>query len=174
LAGFTIIELLASVAIIGLLASVAMPVIQTALTRQKEAQLRAALISIRNALDAYNEAVICGNIAQQSTGDPRYPFKPEYLIVGIPNQLYQPQQANQSSQCQQSNLANQPQMMYFLRSIPRDPFYPDKTTPAVQTWAWRSYSSDNGFTTYDQVQFVFDVQSMSMQTGLNGVPYNQW
>jgi len=62
--------------------------------------------------------------------------------------------------------------IYFLRSIPRDPFYPDQTTPSISTWALRSYASppDNPTSGDD----VFDVQSMSTAVGLNGVPYNQW
>lgn len=154
--GFTIIELLASVAIIGILASVAMPVIQTAVTRQKEAQLRAALISIRNAVDAYKQATINRNIVP-GQGDAGYPPTLAALTGGVTDVLPPNEQ------------------MYFLRSIPRDPFYPDQTVPAAQTWAWRSYSMEPGdTTTFDKVTEVFDVQSMSTQTGLNGVPYNQW
>jgi general secretion pathway protein G len=60
------------------------------------------------------------------------------------------------------------QQMYFLRSVPRDPFFPDQTTPAIETWALRSY--DDSSPPAD----VFDVSSMSTQTGLNGVSYSQW
>ncbi len=155
-AGFTIIELLASVAIIGILASVAMPVIHTAVTRQKEAQLRAALISIRGAIDAYKQASVNGNIALQN-GQSGYPPSLTALAGGVTDA---------------SSTSTPPAQVYFLRSIPRDPFYPDQTTPAIQTWTLRSYASspDNPVPGDD----VFDVQSMSTQAGLNGVPYNQW
>lgn len=153
-AGFTIIELVASVAIIGILASVAMPVIQNAVTRQKEAQLRAALISIRGAIDAYKQATVKGNIVLQN-GQSGYPPSLAALSGGVTDVLAQP-----------------PAQIYFLRSIPRDPFFPDQTAPAISTWALRSYaSSPDAPMPGDD---VFDVQSMSTQAGLNGVPYNQW
>lgn len=154
-AGFTIIELVASVAIIGILASVAMPVIQTAMTRQKEAQLRAALISIRGAIDAYKQATVNGNIPKTSINPNGYPPLLTTLTGGVTDEL-SPTKAQ----------------IYFLRSIPRDPFFPDQTTPAVDTWTIRSFASPPEAP--EKGDDVFDVQSMSSQAGLNGVPYNQW
>ena len=155
-AGFTIIELLASVAIIGILAGVAVPVIQNAVTRQKEAQLRAALTNIRNAIDAYKQATVAGHI-KIDNGQSGYPPSLTALVGGVTDAL-----STTSPQAQ----------MYFLRSIPRDPFYPDQTTPSISTWTLRSYaSSPDAPAPGDD---VFDVQSMSTQAGLNGVPYNQW
>jgi general secretion pathway protein G len=153
-AGFTIIELLASVAIIGILASVAMPLVQNTITREKEQQLRVALMNIRNAIDAYKQATVSGSITLQQ-GDSGYPPSLLALSGGVPN-------AN----------SNPPSQIYFLRSIPRDPFFPDQTTPSISTWALRSYASppDSPAPGDD----VFDVHSMSTQVGLNGIPYNEW
>jgi len=155
-AGFTIIELLVSVAIIGILASVAMPVVQTQVQRQKEQQLRAALMSIRSAIDAYKQAVVNGSIASQNVPS-GYPPNLATLVAGVPT------------------ISNSQVQIYFLRSIPRDPFYPDQTTPASVTWALRSYeASDYIPPPGDGNGDVFDVQSMSTGVGLNGVPYSQW
>jgi general secretion pathway protein G len=153
-AGFTIIELLASVAILGLLASVAMPVIQTTMTREKENQLRIALRDIRTAIDAYKLVSASGNITVP-TGQSGYPPSLTELAAGVPN----------------ANNPGGPQL-YFLRGVPRDPFFPDQTIAAISTWGLRSFASppDNPLPGDD----VFDVHSMSTQTGLNGVPYNQW
>ncbi|MDR3483165.1 MAG: type II secretion system protein [Burkholderiaceae bacterium] len=152
-AGFSIVELVVSVAILGVLASVAMPVIETSITREKEYQLRIALRDIRNAIDAYKQATASGviSLGQVPSG---YPPSLTELSGGVPT------------------VATPVQQLYFLRSIPRDPFYPDQTTPALATWGLRSYESppDSPAPGTD----VFDVYSTSTQVGLNGVPYSQW
>lgn len=53
--GFTIAELITVVAIIGILASVALPVARFGIRRQKELELREALRRITNAIDQYHE-----------------------------------------------------------------------------------------------------------------------
>jgi general secretion pathway protein G len=152
-AGFSIVELVVSVAILGVLASVAMPVIETSITREKEYQLRIALRDIRNAIDAYKQAA-AGKLIKVDTGQSGYPPSLTELSGGVPT------------------IATPVQQLYFLRSIPRDPFYPDQTTPALNTWGLRSYESapDSPAPGTD----VFDVYSTSTLVGLNGVPYSQW
>jgi general secretion pathway protein G len=152
-AGFSIIELIASVAILGLLASVAMPVIQTSITREKEYQLRIALRDIRSAIDAYKQAT-AGNLISSTPAPSGYPPNLTALAAGVATTITS---TNTTSQ-----------QMYFLRSIPRDPFFPDQTTPAIDTWAVRGYDDSN------PPSDVFDVSSMSTQAGLNGISYSQW
>ena len=151
--GFTLVELLVSMGIIVLLASLVTPMVVTALKRDKEHELRIALRQIRQALDDYKQAGDLGRIARLP-GDSGYPRSLEVLVLGVPDQL---DPAGRK--------------LYFLRRLPRDPFANERL-PAERTWGMRSYGSDP-----DNPQAgpdIFDVFSQSAAVGLNGVPYRQW
>jgi general secretion pathway protein G len=152
--GFTFIELLASAAIIGLLASVAVPMVQTTVKRQKERELRIALREIRQGIDAYKQAGVAGRIAvlQEQSG---YPPSLLTLVQGV-DDVSRPEHPK----------------LYFLRRIPRDPFFPDANVKAVDTWGKRSFASPPEKP--EEGDDVFDVYTKSAQTGLNGVPYREW
>ena len=152
--GFTLIELVITLAIIALLATAAMPLAQMVAKREKEAELRAALRDIRTALDAYRLAAQTGHIKLE-LGASGYPPDLKSLYIGVEDQ----------SNANKTNL-------YFLRRIPRDPFYPDATVSADETWGLRSYNSppENPQPGDD----VYDVYSFSKDKGLNGVPYHEW
>lgn len=162
--GFTFIELMITLSILATLAMVAAPMAQVALQREKEHQLRAALIEIREAIDAYKRAADNGRI-KLSMGDSGYPRKLEDLVAGVPDQR-SPRKQN----------------MYFLRRIPRDPFAPadgnasgfasSATSNATGGWALRSYASPPDNPT--EGEDVFDVSSRSAVMGLNGIPLKQW
>src|SRR2546425_9301695 len=72
--GFTLIELVITVAIVALLASVALPVSALAVQRTKEQELRRTLRQIREAIDAYKQASAEGRI-RKSIGDSGNPKK---------------------------------------------------------------------------------------------------
>jgi general secretion pathway protein G len=50
--GFTFVELAVTLAIMGILATVAVPMVELVAQRQKERELRTALIQVREAIDA--------------------------------------------------------------------------------------------------------------------------
>jgi general secretion pathway protein G len=153
--GFTIIELVITVAIISLLATAAIPSAQLIYQRERESELRASLRTIRTAIDAYKRAWDTGHIKRelQRTG---YPPDLQALVDGV-DDAASPREGVR---------------IYFLRRLPRDPFWPDATTPAEATWGLRSWASPP-----DDPQpgdDVYDVRSLSSRTGLNGVPYRDW
>ncbi len=152
--GFTLIELMVVIAIIGILATMAVPMIELARVRSDEAELRTALRQIRTGLDDYRKAWDEGRI-EKKVGASGYPPSLDVLVNGV-RDIKQPNDAR----------------IYFLRRLPRDPFFRDKTTPAEQTWGLRSYASppDEPAPGAD----VFDVYSLSGRTGLNGIPYRNW
>jgi prepilin-type N-terminal cleavage/methylation domain-containing protein len=65
-----------------------------------------------------------------------------------------------------------PKRYYFLRKVPRDPFFYGDSTEASQTWALRSYASRPD--TPQPGADVFDVTSRSNRTALDGTPYSSW
>lgn len=152
--GFTFIELMVCLAILAVLSLVATPTVQVMVQRQKERQLRLALIEIRGALDAYKTASEQGRIMLKP-GDSGYPPNLRTLVDGVVDQ--------------KSPIT---QRMYFLRRIPADPFHIDGAEIPEQSWGLRSYSSppDDPKAGDD----VFDVFSRSSQVGLNGAPYSKW
>jgi general secretion pathway protein G len=152
--GFTLIELLITVVIVALLASAALPLTELTVKRLKEHELRTALWQIRTAIDAYKDAADRGKVAK-AADESGYPKTLESLADGAPN-IKDPKLAR----------------IYFLRRVPRNPFWTDAGTPAAGTWGKRSYASppDNPVEGPD----VYDVYVPSSDVGLNGVPYRDW
>ncbi|WP_237742005.1 type II secretion system protein [Herbaspirillum rubrisubalbicans] len=152
--GFTIVELLVTVMLVSILASVAFPLMALVNQRHKEAELRRSLMEIRRGLDSYKKAVDEGHVFS-AAGQSGYPPTLETLRDGVVD-------VKSASGGR----------IYFLRKIPRDPFFPDPSVSSSDTWGKRSYASsaDEPKSGAD----VFDVFSLSEGTGLNGIPYREW
>ncbi len=155
--GFTMIELLVVMAILGVLAAAVLPLGETLLAAQKERDLRLALQEIRTALDAYKRVMDQSPQVGGATGGAGsgYPPSLQALVDGTPD----------------TRVASRGRMLYFLRAIPRDPFA-NPQVPAEQTWRLRSYASPA-----DKPQpgvDVYDVHSSSDGKALDGTSYAQW
>jgi len=150
--GYTLIELMVVMAVLGILSMAVFPLAEVTVQRDRERELKRSLWEIRDAIDAYKRAVDAGTVAA-TAGSPGYPASLEVLVTGVPN----PKASGQ--------------LQYFLRRVPRDPFA-DEGVPPAKTWGLRSFDSpaDRPRAGAD----VYDVYSQSDKVGLNGVALREW
>ncbi len=106
--GFSLIEVVVTLSLIGLLASMAAPLTETLVRRGKEQELRNALYQIRDGIDAYKRAFDAGYI-EKSLNSSGYPPNLQVLVEGV-----------------RDVRSAKGAKFYFLRRIPRDPLVPAK------------------------------------------------
>ncbi len=147
-AGFTLIELVITTAILMILASVALPIARVSVQRTKEVDLRRDLLDMRNAIDRYKDLADRNQIRVKA-GTDGYPPDLETLVEGVP-------------------LAGKPgERIRFLRKIPVDPMTGKKD------WGLRCVQDEPDSTSWCGDD-VFDVYSQSTGTGLDGTKYSSW
>lgn len=150
--GFTLLELVVVMAIMGILVSAVFPLAEMTLQREREHELRRALWEIRDAIDAHKRAADAGMIPK-ADGASGYPASLEVLVAGVPS------------------VKEAGRRFYFMRRVPRDPFA-DPGVSADRTWGLRSFQSPAHAPRPGDD--VYDVYSQSARTGLNGVPLKEW
>jgi general secretion pathway protein G len=148
--GFTLIELLIVVIIIAVLATVAVPMVETSIKRGKEVQLRRSLRIIRTAIDEYRDFVEKNKINLE---EDRYglPESLGELVTGI----------------EYRDKSNHPRVKKFLRRIPADPL-----TGSLE-WGFRSYQDKPNARRWGG-ENIWDVFTKSEQKALDGTEYQDW
>jgi general secretion pathway protein G len=143
--GLTLVELIITVAIVGILATAALPVAKFQVKREKERELRRDLWEMRDAIDRYKDAADRGAmiIKADSLG---YPPDLQTLVDGVDVQ---------------------DKKVRFLRAIPTDPM-----TRSTE-WGLRSNQDDADADSWGG-QNVFDVYTKSYDTALDGSKYSTW
>lgn len=145
---FTLVELIAAMAIMMILASAALPLERIHAQRLREEVLREDLRQIRSAIDRYKDFSDRGLI-QVKIDTFGYPPDLDTLVKGV-------------------SIGGTSNARYkFLRRVPVDPM-----TGQAQ-WGLRSMQDDPDSTTWGG-QNVFDVYSLSQATALDGTPYSGW
>ena len=139
-------------AIVLILASVAVPMAQVTVQRQREAELNYALREMRTAIDKFKDAADQGLIppTELDPGNEGYPKDLDTLVEGV-------SVANDASG----------RKLKFLRRVPLDPM----TRKAE--WGKRSYQ-DRPDTSSWGGQNVFDVYTKSEAEALDGTKYSDW
>ena len=154
MAGFSLIEVMLTLALLGLLASIAAPLTETLVRRNKEHELRTALYQLRDAIDAYKRAFDAGYI-EKSLDASGYPPNLQVLVDGV-----------------RDVRSAKGAKLYFLRRIPQDPLVAARKDDEQGGWGLRAY--DSPAQSPRDGEDVFDVYSRARGKGLNGIAYGQW
>lgn len=147
-AGMTLLELIVACSILMVLSSMALPIFRYTLIREKEAELRYDLRTMRDAVDRYKELAEEHKFRTE-VGSDNYPPDLETLVQGV--QLG----------------AGNDKRLRFLRKVPIDPM------TGKADWGLRATGDDADSTTWGGKN-VFDVYSKAPGTALDGTKYGDW
>src|ERR1044071_10153130 len=102
--GLTLVELIVAFSIMLLLTTMSVPLARAKVRRERERELRAALVDLRKAIDKYNDYATAGLIPPGKIDGDKYPESLQQLVEGV-------------------KLNGQvDKKIRFLRRIPLDPF----------------------------------------------------
>lgn len=146
--GFTLVELIAAIAILLLLTSVALPLARIQAQRTRESELHRNLREVREAIDRYKDFSDRGMIPTKMDTF-GYPPDLETLVTGVP-------------------LKGASTAKYkFLRKIPIDPM------TGKAEWGLRAMQDDADSRSWGG-ENVFDIYSKSDGIGLDKTRYADW
>lgn len=150
--GLTFIELLVAISILLIVATAVIPMVQVAVKRQREIELKRALTQIRRAIDKYKMYADQGFIMLEDVEQEGYPPDLETLVEGV--EIGGAETLTTRTE-------------KFLRKIPVDPM------TGESTWGLRSYQDDFDSTSWGG-ENVYDVYSLSWDQALDGTYYKDW
>ena len=147
-AGFTLVEMVVTCAVMLILASVVLPTARVTERRLKETELKAALREMRYAIDDYKRYSDSGMIPVD-LGTDGYPKELDTLVDGV------------------DIVGQVDKKEKFLRRIPIDPM------TGKAEWGLRSYQDESDSASWGGGN-VYDVYSLSGGTSIDGTPYSKW
>ena len=155
--GMTYLELVATAAILMVLASAILPLGRVAHRRSQEMELRRSLRNIRLAINAYKQAVDQGQIGGTDVklGSEGYPPDLETLVKGV------------------NRVGGLDRKLKFLRRIPVDPMTESIRRPERRSGACAAIRTSPDSTSWCG-ENVWDVYSKSTAKALDGTTYNTW
>lgn len=158
-AGISLIELIITLSILSILASVILPSAQMISKRNKEIELRRNLRTIRMAIDDFKKSY------DKCVADKKIPEVVN--ATGYPETLDELVEGSDIKGCF-------PAKKKFLRRVPLDPFS-DKQAATSPEWGWglRSYADKPDTTSWGR-EDVYDVYSQSEGTAIDGTEYKDW
>jgi general secretion pathway protein G len=149
--GFTLVELIVTVALVSILVGLALPLARNTIQREREKELRQALRDMRAAIDRYKTAADGGQIMADAMAN-GYPPDLETLANGV------------------DLLTAVGKKIYFLRAVPIDPMSECRCNT---DWDLRSDQDDPTAGSWGG-QDVFDVHTKSSGTAMDGTKYKDW
>jgi len=155
--GVSLIELVVTMTILAILASIVMPLMQMSAIRSREIELHHDLRVMRTAIDefkkSYDKAVLENKIPQ-SLNKTGCPETLQQLVDGYDfGGLYSTKKK-------------------FLRRIPVDPMNPPRPGEEAK-WGMRSYADKPDSSMWGG-EDVYDVYSLSEGTAIDGTKYKDW
>lgn len=157
--GVSLLELVVTLAILGILASLVIPSTHLAGKRIREIELKRNLRVMRTAIDDYKRAyekATSDNKVQNVLNKSGYPKDLKILVEG-----------DDFGGVDKTKKK-------FLRRIPIDPFNPPKAGEEPK-WGIRSYKDEpNTDKSSTDAEDVFDVFSLSDGTAIDGTKYKDW
>jgi general secretion pathway protein G len=165
--GVTLIELLVTLVIMFILASVALPFTKVSIKRSQELELRQTLRNVRTAIDDFRRDwardgnTLLGPLCIKN----KLTCKEETGITGYPKTLETLLKVELTGE--EAQTGEKSPIRRYLRKVPVDPM--TETTE----WGLRCYQDDADETRWCG-EDVFDIYSTSEKLAVDGTPYREW